>query len=383
VNGIHFCRLQSFPRGALLALALAGGAASTPAAQNPPAAQSPPAAPAAATPAPPAATPAPPAATPAPPAATPAPPAATPAPPAATPAPAPNPTPATPGAEETLSEVIVDAPEPRFVAKTTRDRIGRIWAPVLIDGKGPFRLVLDTGANHSAVIPSTAAALGTPGAANAMVVTGFTGSAVVPTISVSRMEVGDLMLGPTTLPVVADVFGGAQGVLGNEGLAGRRIVADFSRDHLEIYTSHSESAHIGFSRVPLKIGDGGLLIADVKVGGVHCKAVIDTGAQGTVGNLQLRDALMRHPRDVKRTEIVGVTLDVQTGDSLAAPSIEMGGLTISGVRVTFGDMYLFEHYHLTQKPVLLLGMDLLGSFDVLIIDYKLRELQIRLTRGQL
>jgi predicted aspartyl protease len=371
VNGTLFSRLQSFPRALLLAVALAGGAASTPAAQNQPPAQSPPAAPAAATPAPPTATPAPPAATPVPATATPG------------TASASNPTSGAPGAEQTLSEVVVDAPEPRFVAKTTRDRIGRIWAPVLIDGKGPFRLVLDTGANHSAVIPSTAAALGSPRAANAMVVTGFTGSAVVPTISVSRMEVGDIMLGPTTLPVVADVFGGAQGVLGNEGLAGRRIIADFSHDHLEIFTSHSEPAHIGFSVVQLKIGDGGLLLADVKVGGIHCKAVIDTGAQGTVGNLVLRDALMRHPRDAKKTEVVGVTLDVQTGDSLAAPQIEMGGITISGVRVTFGDMYLFEHYHLTQKPVLLLGMDLLGSFDVLIIDYRLRELQIRLTRGQL
>jgi predicted aspartyl protease len=307
----------------------------------------------------------------------------TPLPPAAPPAPQAVPTPLPASSEETLSEVIVDALEPRFVAKTTRDRIGRIWAPVLIDGKGPFRLVLDTGANHSAVIPSTARVLGTTGAANAMVVTGFTGSAVVPTIPVSRMEVGDIMLGPTTLPVVADVFGGAQGVLGNEGLANRRIIADFSHDHLEIFTSHSEPAHIGFSVVPLRIGEGGLLLADVKVGGIRCKAVIDTGAQGTIGNLPLRDALMRHPREAKRSEIVGVTLDVQTGDTLAAPQIEMGGLTINGVRITFGDMYLFEHYHLTQKPILLLGMDLLGSFDVLIIDYRLRELQVRLTGGQL
>jgi len=364
VNGILLGRVWGCRRELLCALALAAGAAA--AAQSPPATQSPPpartgAAPAAATPS-----------------GAPAPPAAPPAPGAA----AANPT-APAADEEKLSEVVVEAPEPRFVARTTRDRIGRIWAPVLIDGKGPFRLVLDTGANHSAVIPSTAAALGSPRAANAMVVTGFTGSAVVPTISVSRMEVGDLLLGPTTLPVVADVFGGAQGVLGNEGLANRRIVADFSHDHLEIFTSHSEPAHIGFSVVPLRIGDGGLLIADVKVGGIHCKAVIDTGAQGTVGNLQLRDALMRHPRDAKRAEVVGVTLDVQTGDSLAAPQIEMGGITINGVRITFGDMYLFEHYHLTKKPVLLLGMDLLGSFDVLIIDYRMHELQIRLNRGQL
>ena len=279
---------------------------------------------------------------------------------------------------------MVEAPEPRFVAKTTRDRIGRIWAPVVIDGKGPFRLVLDTGANHSAVIPSTAAAIGSPGAANATVVTGFTGSAVVPTIAVGRMEVGDLLLGPTTLPVVADVFGGAQGVLGNEGLAGKRIFADFMHDRLEISSSHGEPPHIGFSVVPLKVVEGGLLLADLKVGGIRCKAIIDTGAQGTVGNLPLREALMRRPpRDAKRAQIVGVTLDVQSGDNVPAPQIELGGLTITGVHIVFGDMYLFQHWHMTDKPVLLLGMDLLGSFDTLIIDYRMRELQIRLTRGQL
>ena len=280
--------------------------------------------------------------------------------------------------------MVVEAPEPRFVARTTRDRIGRIWAPVLIDGKGPFRLVLDTGANHSAVIPSTAAALGSPAAAHATVVTGFTGSAVVPMISVSRMEVGDLLLGPTTLPVVADVFGGAQGVLGNEGLAGKRIFADFMHDRLEIATSHGEPARPGFSVVPLRVAEGGLLIADIRVGGVRCKAIIDTGAQGSVGNLPLREALMRHPpRDVQRTQIEGVTLDVQSGDNVPAPHIEMGGLTITGVNIVFGDMYLFQHWHMADRPVLLFGMDLLGSFDTLIIDYRLRQLQIRLTRGQL
>jgi predicted aspartyl protease len=303
--------------------------------------------------------------------------------------PAPPPAPAAPDpsvqpAEAPLSEVVVEAPEPRYVARTTRDRIGRIWAPVLIDGKGPFRLVLDTGANHSAVIPATATALGTPGAATATVVTGFTGSAVVPTIAVSRMEVGDLLLGPSTLPVVADVFGGAQGVLGNEGLAGKRIYADFMHDRLEISSSHGDPPHIGFSVVPLRVAEGGLLLADLRVGGIHCKAIIDTGAQGTVGNLPLRQALMRHPpRDAKRAQVIGVTLDVQSGDNLPAPQIEMGGLTINGVHITFGDMYLFQHWHMTDKPVLLLGMDLLGSFDTLIIDYRMHELQIRLTRGQL
>lgn len=283
-----------------------------------------------------------------------------------------------------LQELIVEGAEPRFVAKTTRDRIGRIWAPVLIDGKGPFRLVLDTGANHSAVIPATAAALGSTGSAMTTVVTGFTGSAVVPTIAVSKMEVGDLLMGPTTLPVVADVFGGAQGVLGNEGLEGKRILADFSHDRLVIAHSHGDSGGIGFTVVNFKVIEGGLPECDVKVGGIHAKAIIDTGAQGTVGNLLLQEALMRHPpRETKRADIIGVTLDVQSGDNVPAPQIEMGGLTISGVRIIFGDMYLFQHYHLTNKPVLLVGMDLLGSFDVLIIDYRMHQMMVKLSRPSL
>jgi predicted aspartyl protease len=296
------------------------------------------------------------------------------------------PAPAVPPAQEptTPPEVTVQGKEPRFVAPTRRDRIGRIWAPVVIDGKGPFRLVLDTGANHSAVTPATALALGSPGAGTATVVTGFTGSAVVPTIQVSSMEVGDLLMGPTTLPVVADVFGGAQGVLGNEGFENKRIFADFAHDKLEISRSHGMPAQPGFTVVRLHIAEGGLLLADARVGGIRCKAIIDTGAQGSVGNLPLKEALMRHPpRNPQHSQIVGVTLDVQTGDYLQAPDIELGGLTIRGVHLTFGNMYLFQHWKLADKPVLLLGMDLLGSFDVLIIDYRMQQLQIRLTRATL
>jgi len=285
---------------------------------------------------------------------------------------------AAPAAEE-LAEVVVTAPEAKYVAPTRRDSIGRIWAPVLIDGKGPFRLVLDTGANRSAITLRTAELMGvTPLPAGGTRVTGFTGSALVPTIHVGTMEVGDVLIGPADLPVLQDVFGGAQGVLGIEGLANKRIYADFTHDRLEIVRSHGERALRGFTVVPLHLLRG-LLVADVHVGSVRAKAIIDTGAQSTIGNLALRDALIRHtPANVARQDIIGVTLDVQTGDYLQAPDLDLGNLTVRGIRVTFGDMYLFQHWRLTDEPALTLGMDMLGTFDVLIIDYARRELQIRL-----
>jgi predicted aspartyl protease len=69
---------------------------------------------------------------------------------------------AVPDAADALAEILVEAREPRYVAPTRRDQIGRIWAPVFINGRGPFRLVLDTGASHSAITAMVALALGIP-----------------------------------------------------------------------------------------------------------------------------------------------------------------------------------------------------------------------------
>ncbi len=268
------------------------------------------------------------------------------------------------------------------MAPTNRDRIGRIWAPVLINGKGPFRLVLDTGASHSALTQVVAGKLGfTADSTENVVVRGVTGSVVVPSIQVDRMEVGELSVGSTKLPIVADVFGGAQGVLGREGLPDKRIYADFGHDRLVISRSHKERAPPGFTVIDLKLSRMGLLASDVRIGSIRAIAIIDTGAQMTVGNLALRNALMRRPpANVQSEGVIGVSLDVQQGDNIPAPPMSLGSLRLQGVHVIFGDMYLFEHWKLTDQPALLLGMDVLGLFDVLIIDYKMRQLQVR-TRG--
>jgi len=278
-----------------------------------------------------------------------------------------------------LDEIVVREPEPKFVAPTRRDRIGRIWAPVLIDGKGPYRLVLDTGANHSAVTERTAQSLGAPTATEApALVTGFTGSAMVPTIAVSSIDIGAFALGPANLPVLADVFGGAEGVLSLNELRNERIFADFAHDRLEIAPSQGEHAPRGFAIVRLQLV-GGLPMAEILVGGVSTRAIIDTGAQSSVGNLALRKALARQAsRKASREDIIGVTLQAQSGDSLPSPDIQLGHLTIRGMTVVFGDMYLFQHWNLTREPTLAIGMDLLGSFDVMIIDYSRREMQLQL-----
>jgi predicted aspartyl protease len=285
--------------------------------------------------------------------------------------------PVAPAGADQIDEVVVQATEPHFAAPTLRDRIGRIWAPVMINGKGPFRLVLDTGANSSAIIPRVAERLGSP-PHSTVIVRGFTGSAIVPVIRAESMEVGELLLRPARLPVVADVFGGAEGVLGKEGLQDKRIVIDFGKDRIRIARSHRERAEAGFSVIPLKITRAGLLSARVTIGRIRANAIIDTGGQRSVGNLALQQALMRRaPKDVTMEEIVGVTLEAQTGQNIATPPIALGSFQVRGARITFADMHLFEHWNLTREPTLMIGMDVLGLLDVLIIDYRRRELQVR------
>jgi hypothetical protein len=283
------------------------------------------------------------------------------------------------GQDAPLPDVVVEAPEPRYVAPTRRDRIGRIWAPVLINDQGPFRLVLDTGASNSAVIAPVAAALGLPlNTDQVVMLRGVTGAREVPTISIDSLVVGDLELRSKRLPIVIDALGGAEGVLGTEGLQDKRIFIDFRHDKITIFRSHAERAPPGFVTIPISIVNGLLLVADIRIGPLRAKAIIDTGGQGTLANLPMRDALATRlrPEDVRADEITGATLDVQRGDRIIMPPIKIGDLTIRGAHITVGDMYIFQHWKMTREPALLIGMDVLGLLDTLIIDYRRHELQV-------
>ena len=281
--------------------------------------------------------------------------------------------------QDELSEIVVQAPEPRFVAPTHRDQIGRIWAPVWINGKGPFRLVLDTGANHSGVTAEVADMLGIPlNQSPSVRLRGVTGIAMVPSIRVETFTVGDLMLSPATLPIVTDAMGGAQGVLATNEFKDKRIVIDFKHDRIDIRRSRNERTPANFVTIPLERSDTELLMFHARIGGVRVQAIIDTGGQRTIGNLAMRDALMRRHRQGTAVRIFDVTAQSQSGELLPSPPIELGAITILGARVCYGEMQVFEHWHLTKEPALLLGMDVIGLLDIFIIDYRRQELQLRM-----
>jgi Aspartyl protease len=296
-----------------------------------------------------------------------------------------QPAPVTAEAIDSLADIMVEAPEPRYVSPTMRDQIGRIWAPVRINGRGPFRLVLDTGASSSGVTAMVALALGLSTTDSPPVLLrGVTGEATVPTIRVDTLSVGDLAVDSPLLPIVPDALGGAQGVLGSEGLKNKRIFIDFHHDKIVITYSRGERAPRDFATVPFHLVRGELIVIDALVGSVRTHAVLDTGGQSTIGNLALRKALNASGGFFyygKPDSIIGATLEEQRGEFIGVPPISMGSILLRDSGVTFADTYIFKHWKMLDEPALMIGMDVLGTVDTLIIDYRRKELQILPTRG--
>jgi hypothetical protein len=285
-----------------------------------------------------------------------------------------------------LDDIAVTADEPRFVAPTLRDRIGRIWAPVRVNGQGPFRLVLDTGASHSALTARVAEQVGIAmDPARTVTLRGATGSVDVPFVPVETLEFGDLLVEPRRLPIVPDALGGAEGILGTDGLAGKRIHIDFRRDSITIMRSRNQRAASDYATIPVRFLHGRLLVVDAYLGGLPVKAVIDTGGQATLGNEALRVALAerrrRQEREARPDNVTGATLDVQVGNRVATPALALGEILVRNPAMTFADFAIFQHWKMTDEPAMLIGMDVLGLLDTLIIDYRRRELHVKLRRG--
>ena len=278
-----------------------------------------------------------------------------------------------------VAEVVVTAPEPRYIAPTLRDRIGRIWAPVFIDGQGPFRFVLDTGATTVALSRDAATLLGLRlDRARQVRLRGTTGSSLVPQITVDRIEIGDFLVENQRVILVDDAFGGADGVLATRLLSDRRIFVEFRKDRIEITRSRGQPAPLGFTTIPVKFASRQVPWVDAWIGPVKVKAVIDTGAQQTLGNLALRAALAaarRRAMELRNEGVIGVTGDVQEGQSAGVPTIRLGNVQVSNARVNFVDLHIFEHWRMLDEPAILIGMDVIGVLDTFILDYRRRELQ--------
>ena len=286
-----------------------------------------------------------------------------------------------PGSPEDLSGALAD-PDPLFAAPTRLDRIGRVMTHVKINGKGPFRFVIDTGASRSTLAPHLAKALNLQQAVGRNVMlNGVTGAAEVPTVAVDSIEIGALKFVDQNLPVIfTSIMGNADGILGVAGFHDQRIDVDFKRDRVTVLESTGRRPHFSMVTARAHRNSTGLMIVDVRVGRrIKAKAVIDTGAERTLGNLALQQAMnkgRRKKREPVSAVVHGATPDIADGDVQEIKEASIGDMKLSNLEVIFADFHVFKLWGLDQEPALLVGMDMLGVLERLVIDYRRNEVSM-------
>jgi hypothetical protein len=257
----------------------------------------------------------------------------------------------------------------------------RLSVDVHINGRGPYRFIVDSGADTSAVglgiARSLELPLGRPATLN-----GMTSRDIV-----DRVKVAELGLGPTTianleLPALREDDVGGDGILGIDALVQKRLMMDFEKRTIKV-----EDAAIryipqaGEIVVTARRERGQLILTHVTAAGLPLDAVIDTGTEITIGNLALRDRLIRGNRDkfvtVPVIGVTGVTMKMQVA---RIAELQLGPITISDVPMAFADVPPFKLFGLQDEPALLLGTDLLESFRRISLDFKARKVRFQLRK---
>lgn len=275
-----------------------------------------------------------------------------------------------------------DLPQlPLYESRTREDQTGRVLVPVWVNHRGPFQFLLDTGANRTVLTPRLVAAVGATIAHGPMVtLSGVTGSAWVPTVSLDQVKAGEVMLDRPRLPVADALSTDTDGILGVDSLRNTRVLMDFTRNKVSITRAHREGAMDGLTSIPGQFRFGRLLIVRASVDRIPVKAIIDTGSARTLGNpallAKLRSRAGKGGPNPK-VDVIGQTLARQTGELQRVRLVRMGNFQMLDATIVFGDFYIFKLWRLDAVPALVIGMDMLGTLDQLVIDYRSRELQLR------
>jgi len=299
-----------------------------------------------------------------------------------------------PAARQTISINLLDTdppPGPPLDAgarlETAFDQAKRMTVPVFLNGKGPFGFVVDTGANRTVVSTEVAAACDLPGAGQAEV-HGIAGAEPTQLAAVRRLSVGSVSSGGLALPVLPRGRLGADGLLGVDILKGRQMLLDFVANRFEIAASgqgvavgQGSNTRIRPANAPIPVSAtyryGQLVILDSQVANVAVSAFIDSGAQVTVGNRALRDAVVRRMPEfgvhLAPVPLISATGQTAIGEFAPLPTLRLGGLQINEVIGIFADLHIFDLWKLNDRPAILIGIDVLRHFHDVTLDFGRRQ----------
>lgn len=249
----------------------------------------------------------------------------------------------------------------------------RMAVDVKIGPHGPFRFLVDTGAQNTVVGEALATRLALPPGPDA-VVTGIAGVLPVRTVILEEITLGRRQYYGLLAPLLQEANIGADGIIGVDSLQGQRLLIDFRRERLVIDEPRNAGTKEGYEIVvTARRRSGQLVMTDARIDGVRVSVILDTGADGSIGNLPLLAALGK-----RGTTLVPIVITSVTGQSAPAHiavvrRLEIHGMAITNVAIAFADAPPFRSLGLAEKPALLLGMHELRVFPRIAIDFPARR----------
>lgn len=277
--------------------------------------------------------------------------------------PAESPVTTTPG---TMASALAEPVTDLLRIQPQRDQ--RFSVPVMIDNMGPFRFMIDTGSQATAVSREITRSLALPhrGRVNLL---GMASLRQVDMAGISRLTVGRHHIDDIAAPVLERANIGADGIIGLDALQDFRVLIDFRSHSMALEDMRGvRRPDAGFEivvRAQPRMGQ--LLVTNALVEGIRTTVIIDTGAETSMANPALREKLRRKREgEIITTDVNGVDL---VGHVAVVRNLKLASLKINNVPLAFADSPVFAALGLAESPALALGMQHLALFDRVAIDF--------------
>ncbi|WP_205479747.1 aspartyl protease family protein [Sphingomonas arenae] len=257
----------------------------------------------------------------------------------------------------------------------------RMTVEVRVNGRGPYQFLVDSGADTSVIGLNIARDLRLP-VGTPVTLHGMTGSAVVGRVLVGELSLGQSTLHDLELPALREFDLGGQGMIGIDALVRQRLMLDFEKRVIKAEDARRPAEYMdGAIVITARRQRGQLILTEVRAAGLPLDAVIDTGSEITIGNLALRDRLIRGNRNkfftLSATGVTGVTVELQLA---RIAELRLGSVTLRNVPIAFADVPPFTVFGLKEEPALLLGTDLLSTFRRVSLDFRSRKVRFQLRK---
>jgi hypothetical protein len=256
----------------------------------------------------------------------------------------------------------------------------RLTLAVHVNGAGPFQFVVDSGADGTVIGQRLASSLRLP-TLGCFRLHGTAGATLVPAVHADSLRVGGSVLKSLSAPVLPEAAIGADGILGINALTGQRLKLDFDARTVTLedagHRQSAPAAEAGDIVVTARRQRGQLILAAASSANIKMLAVIDTGAELTVGNNALRKRVFggRSGLEAHPVNLISVTGQAVVADLVVVPELTIGRLKLRDVPIAFADAPPFVLFGLSDTPAVLLGTDVLQNFKRITLDFRRRKVR--------